>query len=122
MINQIVNAIPVRMPVTSSPLIYPSTTIPNIAGQWSSYTITQVGRSVVIESDNWCASGWVQMDNSIILWWVSGNGNFALGLYKLNSEGILHGEWGYVTDGVSVEDGVIRGKVIRSDTIWPGKR
>lgn len=113
-----VTAVPVRKPAGPIPPELPTLKITQVSGEWPPYTIHQAGRAVIIESDNWCANGWIQPDGSIMLNWVSPGGQRVASVYRLDDAGVLRGEWVWESSGVHVCGGRLRGETIYRDDIW----
>ena len=64
-------------------------------GSWGEYELHQVGREVVMLSDDWCARYWVDGTGTMLVHWVSDSGSQAMGTYRPHGAA-LSGHWWYM--------------------------
>ena len=97
----------------------------DLSGEWtigSKYLIEQKGRQFEIEGGDWKGTGNITDAGLIVIQWERG-GFPAVGLYRLK-DGIMVGDWGWLSDGAAVVDGELRGRIngetIRKVEVEPG--
>lgn len=115
------NAKPIRQ--TPPPITAPAPPmLPALDGEWSSYVIEQSGRALNIVgiSNWWNATGWLNADGTIYLWWISPDGQAAVGVYRLDAaDGTLKGRWQWADRAHIVNGRIVGEGEAMHDTIWP---
>lgn len=77
--------------------------LPDLAGQCEFGTVAQVGRAVSITGGTWLATGQINPNGTVTLYWTATHsGQQAVGVYRVDGRKLM-GHWGWA-DAVEIND------------------